>query len=186
MNMEKFKSLTASVQYLVVSLGLLAAGLWAIFEFNVNRHESLNLGLSAIQIESYKNHKYLISVELSARNDGNKALELSLGDDSLAITRVDFSEAGNVTRAGKTMFIKPYGFFLPQKAAVLQNMKVQPHSDKKFTFLASLEEPGIYLVELNSHHSHEDRYHIANTYLHVRDWIQSGRREVTHDKKTEE
>ena len=167
MDTEKLKNITSSIQSIVVAIGILCTGIWAIYVFTEEKIESLDINLSASLVDA-KNNDYVVQAMLFVKNDGNKLIKMNLGEKALVVTKIEFDETGNMKRLGDSLQIGAYGFLGDGIGTVVPTLTVYPNSDKKFTFLFRLKEPGYYFIELFSLDIRENLYWIANTYLSIK------------------
>ncbi len=167
MDTDSFEKLTNGIKNIIFSIGLICAGLWAVYEFSVKHYESLDLQISASKI-GQENKKYLIAVKLKIRNDGNRSINIGLNEKSIIATKIKFDEIGKIKRTGKTISTAMYTFrdSTGEEMRWLKSLEVSPNSDRELEYILAIKEPGTYLIELNSLYK-STRYWAANTYFVV-------------------
>jgi hypothetical protein len=147
--MEQFKNFTSGIQSIVFSIGLIFAGIWAVYEFKAKLYDSLDLSLTSRQVES-TSFGYLVEVKLHIQNDGSNQIIMKLGDEGLAITKIKFDMEDKIVPSGETRFIGSYRFKKDKPMNYLNNLIIDPNSDKQILFLFPIREEGVYLINLHS------------------------------------
>lgn len=167
MDSEKFKNLSAGVQSIVFSVGLVCAGIWGLYEFNITKYESIDLQLTASQIKKSNGKKPIISVTITLQNDGNLPVTLPLGERSVIATKIEFEQSGNLKKTGETNATSLYSFVKNESLEISGKIVVSPNSNRKLDFLLQVNEPGMYLIELKSYDERRKLFLTAGTYINV-------------------
>ena len=170
MSTQNFKDISAAIQSMVVSIGLIIAAGWAAYEFTANRYDSLDLNIDAKQI-AVQDDKYVVSIKLHAKNDGNEELRVPLNEHSIVLSLADFLDSGVLKKSDYQVRSSLYSFAFPRleqgTAAPSGSITVQPGADKTFQYLVKVSKPGLYLVEFISPAESELFYWGAQTYVYI-------------------
>lgn len=159
MSFEEFKNLASGIQSIVISIGFLSGGLWAIFRFkafkepekakaeldkinkSLQERGTIKLTITPIVI-SLKDTKY-IEFSLTIQNTGNRNETLNLQNGMITISSCSWSEIGKI----KYSNVQTLNKTSPQGRAL--EALIRPSQVTTFSYISSSIDEGIYSIDVS-------------------------------------
>jgi hypothetical protein len=159
MNLEDFKNLADSIQSLMVALGVLIGGAWALFRFRTLKdiekaraelekarrdlHERghLKLQMEASQFESTNNSILYINILLNITNIGNRTEIIRWLDSKIGAAPVIHTPDG-IMQLGPELSAQNLGLYVNIVAST-----IDPGNSQQYCFLVPIESTGPYFIE---------------------------------------
>jgi len=168
MDTNRFKSITAGIQSIIFSIGLIVAGMWGVYEFYATYYESLDLSIDATQVKDLGDGELVISIKLLIKNDGKRKIAIPLSDESIIVSRVLFDNKGRISKTDERFTTGIASFAYHDKLSTTNLITSLPNSDKIIHFLVRVHKSGPYLIEFLSDDKSDSNYWFANTYVVVK------------------
>ena len=164
---EIFKNYAAGIQSIFVILGLLAGGIWTIWNFNLlharkiaksqlkelesklKEWGEINASIEAWQIEGLKENEYIVAAKFIFTNTGNRYVELDLSTYPCSVAEVVFDTNNqpifNKIYSSQAISISGSG---PDGAPGMTVLTmIEPGGSTNYPAIFKVDSPGIYIVE---------------------------------------
>jgi hypothetical protein len=159
---ENLKNLASVIQSLVVSIGLILGGIWTLLTFRIfalkdkaeaelqkikqelSQSPVIQISMQAKQKDISQDSNRYIEVDVVVENKGNKAANIKLSDNTpLTIARVEVSSENKVSEQTKNDI--PI-YYVEENIQTLVKIKLRPGFSESYSFIARVDQPGIYLL----------------------------------------
>ena len=173
MTLEEFKNLAAGFQSLTIAAAVVIGGAWALYRFlslktiekaradlertkrQLQARGLLQLELSARELFMPENDVMLIELRIAVTNVGTGPEILNWNESSVTAARLTHDSELKVGT-------EVQGRYLTTDSSPLYGCSIHPTQIEGFSFVISVTEPGLYLIEARISGSPEEAQHTKN------------------------
>jgi hypothetical protein len=162
MDLQTIKEIAGTIKDVMVSLGLLAGGFWAVLQFLTVRHDQrvkeqsvLCVELEVEQVSIPAREGFFLSIIVRVRNQGSRNTYLQYdSDDHLTVTGV------NILDDGTRQLRVPIKRILMRRDKPIRTSSVLSGSYVDLPFFVAVPSSGLYVVRFYVNPNPEQRQHI--------------------------
>lgn len=154
MTAETFQKITAAIQSIAVTIGLVVGGWWALKTFIYQNPAFYETGVMPGGIEG---SLLKGTLEVNAINKQKRQYEITLNLLNESKTHTQIVNYGDLeVLLSSDQKENPTAANFMSNASISEGMQIPPQESRDFKFLATLEKPGTYLVEANPCRKHSN------------------------------
>lgn len=158
-NFEGLKDLASAIESIVIALGVLIGGGWALFRFRalkdvakaraelekatreLREHGNLTIEMRASQFEIETDSKRFISISLTITNVGNRTEVIRWADSKISGARVTCSNENEI-ELGAAIQSRQRSLYMN-----ILGSTIDPGNSEIQAFLIPIDDPGLYFLE---------------------------------------
>jgi hypothetical protein len=156
-NYQDLAHLASAIQSIAVVIGLAVTAIWTLYTFNafalrakakaeleeLKRFPIVEVSMVAAKQTVPNDNNLYIAVDVTVTNKGSTETNIEISESPLAIARVEISGANELS-ARSEQRVPIYAYTSGLKPLI--KIKLRPSLSEVYSFVARVDQPGIYLL----------------------------------------